>query len=627
MANYTNYPAVDENYNFPPEILTALFGSDEFKKSTLFRGSVLPNTNFDDWYTEEYSGLWQYTLAASATLSGLPEGYAGNPGTILILATSSRMATQVHLPYGYFGTEILSRTITNFSTRTWSDWAPIGGEKQTPFMRGTVPLNTNFNDWHTADRTGLWHFNTAASASTTGLPQGATGRNGQMLVLASFIASQIYIPYGYHGTDIQYRLLANASTKTWTDWEILGGSKTDNSGIEPFVQNAIRKTQFIYAMGGPISTNGLGAVSLRCDHGLKNFRDKVLPLTSAMGMKVSQAYNPRNWGYDENQGVTPEELNSWVADGTVEIWNHSANHLGAETESELYEQIVVGLEEIEAQLPAAKGKVWGFAPPGVSSGDYMGFKNGAYPENWDGPAGRLILKHHAVGSAYMIGTAQRILDGVPRDGQSHYGLDTSTVANAKAQIDQAITNRTGLQLFIHPSRLDMTGYITTSQFAEILNYIETKRDSGQIAVLSPYEMAVADSSPTPENLVEATTRLSALEYKTGPQDITSRIPQITRGTLSVMREANKVIFTLYDVRFENETEFPEFFYLDDAIPIGCRPAESYVSFLGMYDVTGAKSRRVRFQKDRRILLYDLAVGDRVNLVATFYTDDPPIDTI
>lgn len=112
-----------------------------------------------------------------------------------------------------------------------------------------------------------------------------------------------------------------------------------------------------------------------------------------------------------------------------------------------------------------------------------------------------------------------------------------------------------------------------------------------------------------------------------PTDITSRIPQITRGTLSVFREANKVIFTLYDVRFENETEFPEFFYLDDAIPIGCRPAESYVSFLGMYDVTGAKSRRVRFQKDRRILLYDLAVGDRVNLVATFYTDEPPVDII
>lgn len=110
-------------------------------------------------------------------------------------------------------------------------------------------------------------------------------------------------------------------------------------------------------------------------------------------------------------------------------------------------------------------------------------------------------------------------------------------------------------------------------------------------------------------------------------DITSRIPQITRGTLSVTREANKVTFTLYDVRFENETEFPEFFYLDDAIPIGCRPDESYVSFLAMYDVNGAKSRRVRFQKDRKILLYELAVGDRVNLVATFYTDEPPVDTI
>src|SRR5699024_10122246 len=152
---------------------------------------------------------------------------------------------------------------------------------------------------------------------------GREGQPGTILVMATSnrLATQFHLPYGWFSTTAMTRSVTNVTTREWSAWAPLGGAAGE--GIPPFVQNSIRKTQFLYAMGGPIDTQGRGAVSLRCDHGLANFASKVLPVTSAMGMKVSQAYNPRNWGYSENQGVTASDLNGWVAAGDVEIWNHS----------------------------------------------------------------------------------------------------------------------------------------------------------------------------------------------------------------------------------------------------------------------------------------------------------------
>ena len=103
--------------------------------------------------------------------------------------------------------------------------------------------------------------------------------------------------------------------------------------------------RFVAAMG-PVDTAGRGAVALRCDHGLAAFRDKILPVTSKAGLRVSMAYNPRNWHYLENRGVTPSDLDAWVAEGHVERWNHSATHGPATRKTELVDEIVGGLAEI-----------------------------------------------------------------------------------------------------------------------------------------------------------------------------------------------------------------------------------------------------------------------------------------
>lgn len=258
--------------------------------------------------------------------------------------------------------------------------------------------------------------------------------------------------------------------------------------------NSKLKAKMYDALGGPIITGGLGAVAIRCDHGFANFRDKVLPVVRARGVKVAQAYNPRNWHYVENDGVTAADLNSWVAAGDVEVMNHSASHRGADTEEALFDQIVTGLAEIEAELPAAVGQVWGFAPPGVSSGDYGGFKDGRTLAGWRTYAGRTILAHHAVGTGYLAGTSRRVLDGQIRDGLGHITIDRCSLAYLQAAVDEAAASGHGLQLMLHPSQLNMAGKLAEEDFVALLDYIVAKRDAGELVTLSPYELLVADST-------------------------------------------------------------------------------------------------------------------------------------
>src|SRR5699024_1268030 len=107
------------------------------------------------------------------------------------------------------------------------------------------------------------------------------------------------------------------------------------------------------------------------------------------------------------------------------------------------------------------------------------------------------LQNHAVASGYLPGTRIRPLDGTIRDGQGHFTIDGMTVADIKGYVDAAIAQRGGLQLMLHPSQLDAAGKMTTAQFVEVLDYVVAKRDAGELVTLSPYEMAVADSTREP----------------------------------------------------------------------------------------------------------------------------------
>lgn len=429
-----------------------------------------------------------------------------------------------------------------------------------------------------------------------------------------------------YGADMKIiqRTVMSATSQTWSNWSVVwarDGSHLPEPPTLPeapedaFVQHQIRQAQFMQAMGGPIDTGGRAAVAFRMDHGLANFANKLLPLFRARGIVPSMVYNPRSWDRPENAGVTAADLNQWVADGDVEIWNHGATHSNVHTEAELYDEIANSLHEIEAELPAAAGKVWGFAPPGVGAGGYGGFGNGSSPQEWDTYAGRLILKHHAVAAAYLYGTGTRPLDGVPRDGLSHYTMDRATVSEIQGRIDTGISRGHGVQLMVHPSLIDTEGYITTAQIEEILDYVVAKRDAEQLMPLTPYQMLVADSTRT---VVEG-------EYESGLREVTSLIPGVESGNVYLWRQGSTVWVEFYRLYVTDpiDSSHHEFTNL---LPTGFAPYRTQYMPLAEA-ASDSTSGPAAASISGHIYVYNATPAKRMDGLISFPTPDPEPTTL
>lgn len=297
--------------------------------------------------------------------------------------------------------------------------------------------------------------------------------------------------YGYSGASngVFENHTGNASGTAWVGWRRLDNENVNASGLSG-VANTLRVQEFRDAYG-PISTNGLGAVALRFDHGLTNFNTAIRPLLEARNMKYSLALSARNFNAGENAGVTAAMVNGW--NSLCEVWNHGADaHKDESSVAGLTDQIVKGKEELQALLP--NKPIWGYAVPGTGGTGQGGFNGGATVEQfYNTLAGDLILTNHAVSSGSMPGTARRPLDGRVRQGMAHFTIEAQTVARIKTEIDYSAANKVGVQLMMHPSLLNTTGYLTTAQLTEVLDYIAAKRTAGQLAVLSPYELLLADA--------------------------------------------------------------------------------------------------------------------------------------
>lgn len=396
------------------------------------------------------------------------------------------------------GTDLISQgdnAITK-NAQVTADWIGrlLNGEVELIELTGGEDLN-NFRT------PGRYILRLASTAGPIlNLPPWITAQNVFYLrVIAHTIGAFEYVMQDFSGlsdgsagisSGYYRRNTSGASGALWIPWRRLDNDVAVANGGAGNA-NRLRVQEFIDAMG-PVTTNGLGAIGLRFDHGLANLNAKLRAALEARGLLYCVALSSRGWNVPENSGVTPSMVDSWVG---CEVWNHGAgpNHNDASDLQTLTDQIVKGKEELQAQLP--NKKIWGFIPPGVGGTNYGGFNGGPSPEAFYGTlAGQLILENHAVSAGAFPGTAYRPLDGTVRQGMAHAGLETRTVASAKSIIDTAIANKTGLQLMTHPSRLDEPGYHTTAQVIEILDYIVAKRDAGELAVLSPYQMMVADSS-------------------------------------------------------------------------------------------------------------------------------------
>lgn len=380
-------------------------------------------------------------------------------------------------------------------TSVWSAW-----ERDPYFARGALPNNTDVNTYRLKEHEGVWEVRSSGAVATMlNLPTGGAGIFTVKATASTDIAMQTYETYGSTG-GFYFRHIDVPSTGAWGPWNKfatiadLDGGGSSGAGVHVGLANDLLKQDFSRRRGGRIKTGAKAVVSLRFDHGLSYIKATTLPLCQARSIVPSIAINSRNWSYPENTGVTQAEVDGWVAAGDVEIWNHSATHGNPTTVAAIEDEVVAGLAELRAQLPSAD--IDGFVLPGVGADPtYMGFNNGRTVQAFfETDAGRIILGSHALSTGYIAGTHQTVLDGTIRQGGHQFTLDQQTLAAAQAEVDYAIANKTGLQLMLHPSQLDLTDRITTADFTALLDYIVAKQTAGDLVILSPYDMSLADAT-------------------------------------------------------------------------------------------------------------------------------------
>lgn len=455
----------------------------------LNRGLIPDGTNLNSWRGNTYVGLWYIASGPSAaTMTGLPP-LSDQAGNYMVLAGPPGYSFTTHEFYPAGSTQ-------DKYTRTMSDGTTWGPWKKEVTGGAFVPNGTDFNTW-----VGIRHVNehyiaTTADAETMlNLP--ADRGPGVVKVMSGppgfSHSTQIYFK---SGTSPATYIRSTTGSGTWEAWRTLGGGTGSSDFALDHGHYGTPNPQLISdfeAVTPQISTGNKGVIAFRFDHGLTYLKSDLLPLLKARGWKCIIAMNSRNWDKAENNGMTKAELTALIDSGLVEVGNHTADgnstgsHKDLDTKEAIWDGIVVGRRELEAQLGRT---VHHFIVPGTVNG-MGGFLQGAnigvYSSTY---AGSLILAHHAVASGGH-GEIYRVLDGRTKQCQRHWNIEEQTVSAVKSRIDTAASTKTGLQLMMHPRYIDQPGYLSKAQFVEILDYINGKVVSGELVVLSTSELVRA----------------------------------------------------------------------------------------------------------------------------------------
>jgi len=233
-----------------------------------------------------------------------------------------------------------------------------------------------------------------------------------------------------------------------------------------------------------VKTGGKGAVVFRYDHGMTNIKNYLLPIHRRYNLPMYIAMNSRLWDIPENAGATPEDVKSWIASYRVEIGNHTADHKDRNTVEGMYDAVVNGRKELEAQLGIT---VHGFTVPGVNEFEWFeGFRGGSLDSYSDTYMGGLILANHAVCSG-NITDKYRPLDGAIRQGSNHFTVEKWSFDQVKAVIDSAANQKRALTIMVHPRYMGLSGYFTAELIEQICAYIRQKIDNGELADITYYQ--------------------------------------------------------------------------------------------------------------------------------------------
>ncbi|HEX7352481.1 hypothetical protein [Brachybacterium sp.] len=146
--------------------------------------------------------------------------------------------------------------------------------------------------------------------------------------------------------------------------------------------------------------------------------------------------------------------------------------------------------------------------------------------------------------------------------------------------------------------------------------VARKGDGGGFGAL--VETAVPGLYDTVDNGIEA--RLAALEYKSGPRNITALFPEITTGSVVSSRVGRMVTTTFYGVRVSEWPSGSSFLHLGNYMPAGLRPERGHLPMVPAEN--GGTVGRVRIVGGSgQVTLYNGSSLMTFYASLTFPTDD------
>lgn len=393
------------------------------------------------------------------------------------------------------GTDLISGGDNAISNNAGTAYAML---METNFDRHTVPRGTNMNDTRTR---GLHTVETSGDAATLiNWPFGSYP--GWALVFEAENGTLLQIAFcsTYSQRKWVQRQITSVTSGNFSAWETVWdpNAPAAETDVVPAFKHVDLLSRAKARRHGIMGTSGLPVVSLRFDHHLEPFRDKILPLLIERKLPFCLALNPENTANTTKDDNVPwATIQAWCIQNGGEVINHGGNHGNATTKEQLRTQIVGSLASLETNLPALS--IEGWAPPGLTDGQYMGaspFKTVA--QNSETYAGQLITGNHAFVAGYAPGV-YRTLAGNGTIGAPHVTMDKASLSNVVSALNAVQENAEGVAFMLHPNYLDQPDYMTTATLVQILDEIAARRDAGQLEVLSYTSLWVADSSTEQRN--------------------------------------------------------------------------------------------------------------------------------
>ena len=472
-APYNLISGVDANYNFPPQVLDALFASTGFnsKLTTAIAGN---QAVIDGAASQALNGVGLIPKWKASTAYAVGTWTVSPRGNFMICATAHTSAS-------------------SFSQATEANWTFINGGP-----RGWLPFNADFELYRNSP--GVWLMPSQAYVDTylnwpSDLPKlpGIFIVHGDYVNGSTIIFGQTIWTYGTSYGKRERTTRSGAAWNPWVDPYATGTSTVTGIEKDYALSNNARRDAFINAHGGSIGLGNTCGVAIRLDHGAVNARDKVIDKFVANAMPWSWAVNPGSsrLALAENGNLGWSFYQDACQNKGGQIVNHGMNHIDATTLAAKKVELVDSQVLLQTNIPLQTVDL--FAVPGVGGTNMDGWTSTNTTEhftsNFDGA--KLVLDQHAFSSGYTPGL-YRDLDGNPKNGETHYTLDTATLADVQTRVGLAQSYRAGIQFMLHPSLIDTEGYITTAELHSILDWLAAERDAGRVTLLSLGGLLMAD---------------------------------------------------------------------------------------------------------------------------------------